>query len=262
MPQPEGVRLGGTVRDIAVDGGFVRTETRGSGPVLVLLHGWTLDRRMWLPQLPLAEHFTLVTLDRRGFGQSSAPAETRAEPDDLLAIAAALGLEQFHLLGMSQAGRVALRFAADHPERVLSLVLQGTPADGVPQGPDELEDVPISAMSAAAASGDFAEMRRLWGAHPLVKLQHPRWQATLDAILADYEARDLLQPGPGVAAGLETLSVPVLAIAGAHDTAWRRRIAALLGDAPHSHDVTIPAAGHLCNMDQPAVFNALIGQLA
>ncbi len=263
----EPAALGGTVVDIAIDadrgGSFVRAETLGSGPPVILLHGWTLDRRMWRPQLPLAEGFTLVAIDRRGFGQSTAPAGTGAEPDDVIRVADQLGLERFHLLGMSQAGRVALRVAVDHPERLLSLVVQGTPIDGVPQD-DAPENVPIAAMAEAAGRGDLAAVRALWAAHPLVRLHDIAWQPLLDAMLADYDARDLRHPAPGVAIGIDDIAgiaVPVLAITGENDSAWRRQIAVRIAETVAAGtSATFPAAGHLCNMDVPQAYNALLAR--
>jgi pimeloyl-ACP methyl ester carboxylesterase len=258
-PDPH-ARLGGEVRDIAVPGGFVRTETLGKGPPLYLLHGWTLDRRMWLPQVPLAEHFTLVAVDRRGFGQSTAPPGLAREPDDILSIADALGHAHFHLLGMSQAGRVALRLGLAHPARVSGLILFGSPLDGLPETDEEA--APTAAMQADFRAGRPGRAIEAWKAHPLARLSTARGQSLLDAILSDYEGRDLTQPGEDLPAPAETIArllPPTLCVVGADDTRWRRTVARTIASrAPRGTIVMIPDAGHLANMDQPEHFNAVV----
>lgn len=248
---------GGRVHQIAVPGGVLVVEIRGAGPPLLLLHGWTLDRRMWLPQLPLARHFTLVGVDRRGFGESTAPPDLASEPDDVLRIADALGFDRFHLVGMSQSGRVAIAVAATAAERLLSLNLQGTALDGVP-GDDE--QMPIAAMTAAARSLDLPGMRAMVQDHHLMQPVNPVGTMLAAAMLADYEGRDLLAHGKGLPAFADMIvgaPFPVAAIVGSEDTPRRRANAQALASAGATM-VALPGAGHLCNIDRPAAFNAAI----
>ncbi|MFZ4382201.1 MAG: alpha/beta fold hydrolase [Sandarakinorhabdus sp.] len=248
---------GGIVRMVPVSGGELAVETCGTGPALIMLHGWTLDRRMWLPQLPLAHSFTLVGVDRRGFGQSTASADLAAEPADVLAVADALGLARFHLLGMSQGGRVALALAARAPGRLLSLAFQGTALDGVPS---DDEDVPMAAMIAAARRNDLPAVRSLVRGHRLMQLSNPRGNTLAAEILADYDARDLLASGSALAAFANSIvgaAFPVTAIVGMEDTNQRLANARALADAGAA-TIRLPGAGHICNMDSPDNFNAAI----
>jgi 3-oxoadipate enol-lactonase len=98
-------------------------------PAIIFLHGWTLDRRQWRGQGALADRFTLVALDRRGFGQSTAPPDLAEEPADIARVAAALGLARYHLVGLSQGGKVALAHAATNPNGLDRLVAIGAPLD-------------------------------------------------------------------------------------------------------------------------------------
>lgn len=99
-------------------------------PPLVLLHGVGGSHEMWLPVLPaLSAARRVLAGDHRGHGASDKPAgpyTVRLLADDWLAALEALGVERADLLGLSLGGAVAMRLAADHPERVGRLVLVDT----------------------------------------------------------------------------------------------------------------------------------------
>jgi pimeloyl-ACP methyl ester carboxylesterase len=245
------------VRDVAVPGGFIRTETLGEGAPLLLLHGWTLDRRIWAPQTRLADSRRLILLDRRGFGQSSAPPALEREPDDVLAVAEALALDRFAIGGLSQGARVACHTALRAPERVTQLVLMGAPLDGLP-GPAD-PPMPLDALRRAALSGDRPAMRALLWAHPFMKVREPHG-ALLEEILGDYRGLDLLGAAGRPPLGEEDvgrLIMPVMALAGAEDTAHRQAVArAIARAAPRGEMQIVGGAGHLLNLDQPDLVNA------
>ncbi|MBU6166381.1 MAG: alpha/beta hydrolase [Alphaproteobacteria bacterium] len=261
---PAGASLfpGSRVQRIAVPGGDLVVEISGTGPAIILLHGWTLDRWQWQGQAPLADQFTLIAVDRRGFGASTAPPDLAAEPGDISRIAAALGLARYHLVGLSQGGKVALAHAAGAPAGLDRLVVIGAPLDAdVVAPPDHL---PLAAMTALARAGRLDDLRRFWLAHPLTA-GTPDVRSALAAILARYDARDLIRPGRPLRVALADVAgigVPATALAGAHDTPWRRAVAALLAEAGFGHGL-IPGGGHLAPMEAAAATNAaLIAALA
>jgi haloacetate dehalogenase len=104
----------------------------GSGPPLLLLHGHPQTHAIWHRVAPrLAQQFTVVACDLRGYGDSSKPA---GDPDhanyskrtmalDALAVMRALGFESFRVLAHDRGARVAHRLAADHPQAVLKMAL-------------------------------------------------------------------------------------------------------------------------------------------
>lgn len=251
-------RFGGTVHDVPVPGGFVRAEVLGRGPPLILLHGWTLDRRIFAPQVPLSDRMQLVLIDRRGFGQSSAPPDLAREPDDVLAVADALGLERFGLAGLSQGARVALGAAMKAPGRVARLFLFGAPLDGL-EGPAD-PPAPVAAMREAAAAGDLRALAAAWANHPFLQVQDDAARPLVADIVADYDGHDLLAKPtrlPVTAADLAGLRMPVTAMVGKRDSAHRRMAAArIAGSAPAGRLVVVGKAGHLCNVDRPDVVNA------
>lgn len=248
--------------EVAVAGGLLRFAMAGEGAPVILLHGWTLDHRMWQPQIGgLAQDFLLVMPDRRGCGRSSAPPDLPREADDVIAIADFLGFDRFALIGLSQGAVVALDVARKFSSRLTGVVVSGAPLPClVPRD----ETIDLDRYRALAAGGDMATMRSHWAQHPLMHTHTPEAHALAAAMLAGYDGRDLLAPSdpPGLPREvLEHLAVPVLALAGEHDTPWRRACAAALADcAPRGRHALVAHAGHLANCDNPQDFNALTGQ--
>ena len=103
----------------------------GSGPPVLLLHGYPQSKALWAQVAPLlAQHYTVVAADLRGYGDSFKPDTTpdtatysfRTMAQDQVALMAALGFERFHLVGHDRGARVAHRLALDH-DCLLSLTL-------------------------------------------------------------------------------------------------------------------------------------------
>jgi haloacetate dehalogenase len=117
-----------------IDAGEVRVHGRrgGSGPPLLLLHGYPQTHAMWHAVAPaLAEEFTVVACDLRGYGASDKPETTadhwpytkRAMARDQVAAMRALGFDRFAVCGHDRGARVGYRMALDHPERVERLAV-------------------------------------------------------------------------------------------------------------------------------------------
>jgi haloacetate dehalogenase len=117
-------------RRIATSEAVINLRHRGSGPPVLLLHGHPQTHVMWHRIAPrLAETYTVVCADLRGYGDSSKPPTTqdhepyskRAMARDQVEIMQALGFERFAVVGHDRGGRCAYRMALDHPERIVSL---------------------------------------------------------------------------------------------------------------------------------------------
>ncbi len=102
----------------------------GSGPPVLLLHGHPQTHAMWHRVAPrLAESYTIVCADLRGYGDSSKPPTTsdhepyskRAMARDMIEVMKALGFDRFAVVGHDRGGRCAYRMALDHPDRILAL---------------------------------------------------------------------------------------------------------------------------------------------
>lgn len=251
---------------VAVSGGKLNVQVQGDGHPLLLVHGWPLDHRMFAPQVgEISRFFTTISFDRRGFGRSTAPPDLRLELDDIERILDALNVQDAHLLGMSQGGRIALRFAATRPERLRSLLLQGAVIDGfrVQEAPDHR--VPVAEYAELAGSGHLDEVRKRWLEHPMMRLgdEYPRETALLQRILADYTGADLLHFdadsysfGADVLGAMAEFPKPALLLTGANETEARRRHAhELRRRIPDCDEVVFSKSQHLCNLTEPAAYN-------
>jgi haloacetate dehalogenase len=108
----------------------IDTLVKGSGPPLLLLHGYPQTKAMWHKIAPdLAQRFTVVVTDLRGYGASSRPPDgadsaaysKRRMAADQVEVMESLGFGTFSVAGHDRGGRVAYRLALDHPERVVKL---------------------------------------------------------------------------------------------------------------------------------------------
>ena len=112
-----------------VNGQRIAYSRGGSGPAVLLLHGFPQMRAMWHGIAPaLAEHYTVIAADLRGYGDSSKPSgmenySFRHMAADQSALMQSLGFEQFHLVGHDRGARTSHRLALDAPDSVKSLTL-------------------------------------------------------------------------------------------------------------------------------------------
>ena len=118
--------------DIETDGATIRTLVGGDGPPLLLLHGYPQTHVMWHKIAPkLADDYTVVATDLRGYGDSSKPESTadhspysfRAMANDQVQVMQHLGFEKFAVAGHDRGARTAHRMALDHQEAVTKLAL-------------------------------------------------------------------------------------------------------------------------------------------
>ena len=255
---------------VPVNGARLYYEQAGKGPDVVLLHGFSLDRRMWDPQVgPLTSHFRITRYDIRGFGRSVPVSEPHDPVEDLVKLLDQLKIRQAHLVGMSMGGQIALDFALLQPQRVARLVLIGSVMSGFPHadwGPR------IAPIIEAAQKGDLARAKQLWLKDRFLTPvgNNSQVAAAVARLVADCTCSQWIDSSlyprsasPPAYERLNKLNVPTLAIVGESDDPDVLAIAAMIAkQVAGSRTVVIPAAGHLVNLEQAAALNeALISFL-
>jgi pimeloyl-ACP methyl ester carboxylesterase len=241
-------------------------ERTGSGPVLVLLHGFACDSRAWRPQLEgLAADFTVLAWDAPGAGLSDDPPdsfETADWADCLAGLLDELDVPRAHVVGLSWGAILAQEFYARHPARVGSLVLAGGYAGWYGSLPrPAAEERLATCLAFAERPADELVSVLLPGMFGPTAPQEVRDE--LGRILSEFhpvgfrgmslssacDTRDLLP----------TIRVPTLLVWGELDARSPIGVAHQLADAiPGARLVTIPGAGHVCNLEAPGDFNAAV----
>lgn len=245
-----------------------------SGPPLVLVHGSWADQSDWeLLVSTLAEHFRVLTYDRRGHSQSECPpGQGSVEEDaaDLAALIEHLNLAPAHVVGLSLGGSIVLRLAARRPDLIRSLSVQEPPlldllADDPGQEP-EMQEVldQVGAVAARLDAGDaeggarqFIEAILGPGAWDYLP---PKQQQILISNAPTFldETRDPEAFTVDLAA-LATCPRPALLTYGDQSPSWFVPIVAKLATVlPRVETRVFAGAGHLPMVTHPAEYAAAV----
>jgi 3-oxoadipate enol-lactonase len=234
-------------------------EVSGSGEPLVLIHAFSLDRRMWEPQVTaLQDRFRLIRYDLRGHGESAAPSGPYTSYDDLRSVLDSQGIERASLVGLSAGAEVAVDFALVYPQRVARLVLAAPGLGGYVTPP-----LPWAApVFQAAAAGDPEGAAKLWAETPIMAMRKNLSAASTVTSLVTSNSRlwtyrrSEQRLSPPAIRRLSEIQCSVLVIVGDQDLAHIKEIADLIVQGvARGKRVTIPGAGHIVNLDAPEAFN-------
>lgn len=239
----------------------------GQGPLLVFLHGIGGNAGNWAAQLPaFAPHFACAAWDARGYGASDdydGPLAFDDFVDDLLRVADHFEVERCHLVGLSMGGRIAMRTALLHPDRVATLTLVDTHEGFEAFTPEQRRafvDSRRAPLLAGKTPADIAEpvARSLMG--PKATPAHFRQLAdSIAALHKDSYIKSLEATVNQVTLGdISRIETPAHFIVGADDPltppAMHHEMAAKMHGAPVS---LVDDAGHLSNIENAEAFNRL-----
>jgi pimeloyl-ACP methyl ester carboxylesterase len=223
--------------DLMRDGVRIHYDCGGSdndGLPILLSHGYGATSRMWEPNLPaLVAERPVITWDMRGHGRSDSPGDPAqyshdACVADMAALLDACSAPRAVLAGLSLGGYLSLKFWLAHPERVAALMLFDT-------GPGYRSD----------------EARERWNDRAMVTAGRASSSGLAHA------ARGMLaQQDASVIECLPSVDVPTLVLVGADDQPFLGAADYCASKIAGSTKAVIPGAGHMSNMDQPAMFNA------
>lgn len=250
-------------------------EECGQGEPLILLHGHSLDTRMWDSQVRVfSKQYRCIRFDFRGYGRSSQQSETQKAThlDDLLALMDSLNIGRAHIVGLSMGAFVAGDMLAVCPERMLSCVLvsggiRNTPGPSQPM--DSLECAQRDREIAALKEQGIEQYKEQWletlmssgGSHkeqmyrPLRRMIHEwsAWQPLHKEVRLFYgrEAWEILSKRGKT-------DVPTLIVRGKNEVKGRSGQPREMQYLSTSRYEVLPDCGHMLNMEQPKAFNSLV----
>ena len=245
-----------------VNGTTIYYEHAGRGRAVVLIHGFSLDCRMWDDQFELlAGQYHVIRYDLRGFGRSAAASsEPYAPVEDLGALLEFLQIEHATVVGLSFGGGIAVDFALAFPSITDAVVTADAALTGYPWPRGR----PAAKPATTAATEGVDAAKRSWLASELFipAFEQAAVSARLEDYVNDYSGWHWLNENPitipetPAIERLESIRCPSLVIVGERDTIDFREIAEILTKRiPDSKRCVIPRVGHMSNMEDPQAFN-------
>ena len=254
---------------LSLPGSDLHYEETGSGVPVLLLHGMSLDGRMWDDQVAaLVDVAHLVVPDLRGFGKSARDsAVPYSHAADVWALADHLGWTDAVVVGLSMGGMVALESVLAAPDRVRALVLVDSVIDGVDF--DAPLKQAVAELYGAAAAGDIERAKEIWLECPFFAPanRNAEVRARLAAMVADYSALDGVGDDPParrpkLLPALAGIAVPTTVVVGELDAPSFLEMAdAMAAGIPGARKVVVPDAGHMVNMEAPDAVNAILREV-
>lgn len=241
------------------DGTKIYYEDHGSGPAVLLSHGYSATSKMWAGQAEaFKDRYRVISWDMRGHGDTDSPEDPAAYSEahtieDMAAILDACGVEEGVIGGLSLGGYMSLAFHLKYPQRVRALMLFDTgPGYRNPEARAKwnesaeksalaFEDIGLDALT--KMGGD--EMRKDWHRSPKGLAGAAR------GMLSQFDSR--------IMESLPTIDKPTLVLVGEKDRAFIAPTDYMVKKIPNANHVVIMDAGHASNLHQPAAFNDAMG---
>ena len=238
----------------------------GTGPAVLLIHGFPLNRQMWQPQLQAiaGAGYRVIAPDLRGFGASDVPRNGYSMDgfaDDLVALLDALQIDRTVIGGMSMGGYILMNLLERYPERVAAACFIATKSSA----DDEEGRARRSALAAQAEA---------LGASPIVKnfaeiLFSPATALSKPGLIAQVTSWMRSTPPCALAGGLLAMRdrkdytpllpgflQPSLVVVGAEDhSASPKALDLFTSGLPSCQSSVIPGGGHMVNLEKPVEFN-------
>ncbi|HAL48431.1 MAG TPA: hypothetical protein DCP37_11825 [Dehalococcoidia bacterium] len=244
-------------------------EVAGEGHPLVLVHGFTLDTRMWDPQFELfAQRHRTIRYDVRGHGKSADPVADQAysHSDDLLTLLRYLDVEHAHILGLSLGAMIASDLVLTYPSVVDALILVDTSGLGGFPFPSDVAET-LTRINVTAKEKGVDAARQIWMSMGWFSpaLEKPDVRNAALQIVGDYRGwhwlnrNPVVRPNPPAVGRLDSVVAPTLVIVGDRDMPYNLEIAETLEKGiPNAKKAVITGSGHMSNMEEPLAFNEVV----
>lgn len=248
-------------------------EVYGQGVPIVWSHEFAGDWRSWEPQVNFfSRRYRVVTYNARGYPPSDVPESPDAysqeqSVDDLCGLLDHLDIETAHVAGLSMGGSVALNFGIKYPNRARSLIVAG--AGSGSSDPEAFRDSVnqfARRMERDGMSG-VDELSRNPNRLALLRKDPRGWQKMADGFKehSPVGSANTFRKVQGLRPSifsledrLQTLMVPTLIMVGDEDEGCLDPGIFMKRKIPHAGLAVFPKSGHLINLEEPALFNALV----
>lgn len=242
-----------------------RVDGKAGKPWVIFSNSLLTDLSMWDEEvLALADRFHILRYDQRGHGCSDVPSQACSFSqlaDDVVGLMDHFNIAEAAFVGISMGCVTGLALAARYPNRIRRMLL----CDGPAQSPQEAPALWQSRFDFARNNGMAAlvklTLQRWFGAYVLVapsarmlQLQHAMERTPIQGFMACAEALKTFN----YSADLPTIAIPTLLLAGATDYDLPTAMAAMAKTMPQAKFRKIMRAGHLPNIQQPALFLACL----
>ena len=240
-------------------------EDEGSGPAIVLLHGFPFDRTMWRDQVEgLRSSYRVIAPDLRGLGETRSSAEVATMDQmarDVAALLDQLEIDRAVICGLSMGGYVAFDFQHSFPDRVRALVLAGSRAPADNDQEKQNRERQAARMLAEGMKGIAVEtLPKLLGQETLAR--KPEVVKRVREMIERSDAHGAAAAQRGMAArrdysgDLAQINVPTLIVVGREDSIRPVSDAEFMhSQIRNSRLEIIDGAAHVSNLEQPEVFN-------
>lgn len=253
---------------------YLYYEACGKGEALILLHGHSLDTRMWKGQTEaFAQKYRTICPDFRGYGKSGEQREDFqfTHADDIITLMDSLKIDKAHIVGLSMGAFVGADLLAIYPERMLSCVLASgglrgskgpsSPMDSIESAQRDLEIAELKAKGVDRMKAEWIESLIASGGSQKEKIRK-----ALEEMIGDWSAWQALHKEARVIYGLDAekalkerpVDVPTLIING---TAAGNRYSTrprMLHYLSKGQVVLMEDCGHMLNMEKPEEFNRIV----
>lgn len=254
--------------EFSANGLRIHAEVRGEGPWLVMSHSLACSQAMWEAQIArLSAEFRVLAFDTRGHGGTDAPAgpytlDLLAE--DLQGLLDAAGIERCHYVGLSMGGMIGMTHALKYPGRLQTLALCDTSSRIPPevrplwqQRIDVATQHGMEPLVAPTLERWFTEGFRASGPAALTRVAEMIRSTPVAGYVGCCQAIAPLD----ITGQLGGIAVPTLVLVGDRDAGTPVEASRAIHQAiPGAHLGVIPSASHLSNIEQPEVFDFLLGR--
>jgi pimeloyl-ACP methyl ester carboxylesterase len=259
------------------DGVRLHYEEAGSGAPLVFVHEFAGDGRSWEPQLRyFARRYRCIAYNARGYPPSDVPqdferySQERAR-EDIRCVLDGLGVERAHIVGLSMGAFATLHFGMKHGARALSLTLAGGgygahPAHYAQFQEDARQNARIIREKGMA---HFAATYGQGATRVQLRNKDPRGFAEFQRQLAEHSALGSANTMLGYQArrpslydlteAMRAIDAPVLILAGDEEELGLEACLLMKRCIPRAGLAILPRSGHAINLEEPALFNQLLG---